>query len=130
MGPVPDINTGGEMNAPTTSLVTLRLWKGEDKHTRCKECRRKSKNWGRGGKEGASEPGLCNGNHMAGGCGSDAPRLLGEAAKQPDTFQETGGKYFLGLHPRHHSWHQKARKERAGGGGRGARGQPLEDREG
>lgn len=37
---------------------------------------------------------------MAGGCGSDAPRLLGEATKQPDTFQETGGKHFPGLNLR------------------------------
>lgn len=38
---------------------------------------------------------------------------LGEAAKQPDTFQETGGKHFLGLNPRLHSLHQEERNEGA-----------------
>lgn len=55
---------------------------------------------------------------MVGGCGSDAPRLLGGAAKQPDTFQETGGKHFLGLNPRQHSLHQEERNERAREGGK------------
>ncbi|XP_070447926.1 basic proline-rich protein-like [Equus przewalskii] len=59
---------------------------------------------------------------MVGGCGSDAPRLLGEAAKQPDTFQETGGKHFLGLNPRLHSLHQE---ERNAGGQRVGAPQPI-----
>jgi hypothetical protein len=55
---------------------------------------------------------------MAGGCGSDAPRLLGEAAKQPDTFQETGGKHFLGLNLRQPSLHQEERNEGVRKGGK------------
>lgn len=43
---------------------------------------------------------------------------LGEAAKQPDTFQETGGKHFLGLNPRLHSLHQEERNEGARKGGK------------
>lgn len=54
---------------------------------------------------------------MVGGCGSDAPRLPGEAAKQPDTFQETGGKHFLGLNLRQHSLHWEERNEGAREGG-------------
>lgn len=56
---------------------------------------------------------------MVGGCGSDAPRLLGEAAKQPDTFQETGGKHFLGLNLRQNSLHREERNEGASEGGKG-----------
>lgn len=56
---------------------------------------------------------------MVGGCGSDAPRLLGEAAQQPDTFQGTGGKHFLGLNPRQHSLHQEKRNEGARQRGKG-----------
>lgn len=55
---------------------------------------------------------------MVGGCGSDAPRLLGEAAKQPDTFQETGGKHFLGLNLRQNSLHREERNEGASEGGK------------
>ncbi|XP_058391667.1 serine/arginine repetitive matrix protein 3-like [Diceros bicornis minor] len=55
---------------------------------------------------------------MVGGCGSDAPRLLGEGAKQPDTFQETGGKHFLGLNPRLHNLHQEEGNEGAREGGK------------
>lgn len=113
--------------------VNLRSGKGEAKYTRrVKNAAEKSKNWGRGEKEGASEPGLCNGNHMAGGCGSDAPRLQGEAAEQPDTFHETGGKHFLGLPLRHHSSHEEERNEsgpRKGGESRGG-GQSPEHRRG
>lgn len=59
---------------------------------------------------------------MVGGGGSDAPSLLGEAAKQPDTFQETGGKYFLGLNPRLHSLHQEERNRGPQKGGKRDRG--------
>ena len=55
---------------------------------------------------------------MAGGCASDAPRLLGEAAKQPDTFQETGGKHFLGLNLRQNSLLREERNEGAIEGGK------------
>lgn len=94
--------------------LNICLWRGrKEKHAQCKKCRRKSKNWGWSEEATASEPGLCNGNHMVGGCSSDAPRLLREAAKQPDTFQETGGKHFLGLNLRQQSLHQEEWNEGA-----------------
>lgn len=67
---------------------------------------------------------------MVGGCSSDAPRLLGEAAKQPDTFQETGGKHFLGLNLRQRSLHREERNEGGQGRGKRTRGEEsLEDQE-
>lgn len=88
------------MNQPRP--LKIRLWKGEERrsaHT-VKTAKENLRIGGGGGEESALEPGLCNGKHMVGGCGSVPRRLLGEAAKQPDTFQETGGKHFLGLNPR------------------------------
>lgn len=119
-----------EMNEPTASVKCTPRERGREKYTDRKGCRRKFKNRGGGGEESALEPGLCNGNHMVGGCGSDAPRLLGGAAKQPDTFQETGGKHFLGLNPRQHSLHQEERNERAREGGKERGGEEfIEDQE-
>lgn len=80
--------------------LKLRLWRGEERSVRSVKTAEENLGIWDGGEKSASEPGLCNGNHMVGGCGSDAPRLRGEAAKQPDTFQETGGKHFLGLNSR------------------------------
>lgn len=109
------------MNQPRP--LKLYLWKKEDRSARTvKTPKENLRIGGGGGEESASEPGLCNGNHMVGGGGSDAPRLLGEAAKQPDTFQETGGKYFLGLNPRLHSLHQEERNKWAREGEKGYRG--------
>lgn len=80
--------------------LKLRLWKGEKRSAHSVKTAEENLEIWDGSENSASEPGLCNGNQMVGGCGSDAPRLLGEAAKQPDTFQETGGKHFLGLNSR------------------------------
>lgn len=108
------------MNQPRP--LKLRLWKGEERSALSgKTAEENLRIWGGGGEESALEPGLCNGNHMVGGCGSDAPRLLGEAAEQPDTFQETGGKHFLGLNSRQHSLHREKRNEGAREGGKDER---------
>lgn len=62
--------------------------KGERSAHRVKAAEENLRIWGGGGEKSAFEPGLCNGNHMVGDCGSDAPRLLGEAARQPTPFRK------------------------------------------
>lgn len=114
------------MNQPRP--LKLYLWKKEERSAcTVKTPKENLRIGGGGGEQSALEPGLCNGNHMVGGCGSDAPRLLGEAAKQPDTFQETGGKYFLGLNPRLHSLHQEERNKGARERGKGNGEEFIED---
>lgn len=93
-GTVPDANTDKAMNERTAAAKATPL-EGEEREAHVvyrlrKEIHAFGVGWGGGGggERSASEPGFCNGNHMAGDCGADAPRLLGEAARQPTPFQK------------------------------------------
>lgn len=79
VGPIPDTNTDGEMNGPTTSVKSTPLERGRAKYTHGKDWGGNLRIGGGGGGGSALEPGLCNGNHMAGDCDSDAPKAAGRS---------------------------------------------------
>lgn len=66
------------MNQPRP--LKVRLWTGEERSAdTVKTAKENLRIGGGGGEESALEPGLCNGKHMVGGCGSDPRRLLGRS---------------------------------------------------